>query len=130
MGPSVKFVSCINGSFSKKKTRGNFFIRKNTKPWGCPEVWRITRRFPIFFVKPSLTYSTFVTLKCFNKYDFMYRRFSWDCIIILGNIFLQELECADSAEPTIGSFEAKFLSRFNPEEEFPPAEQSTPPRPI
>ena len=27
--------------------------------------------FPYFFVKPSLTYSTFVTLKCFNKYDFM-----------------------------------------------------------
>ena len=47
-----------------------------------------------------------------------------------GNISLQELECADSAESTIGSFEAKFLSRFNPEEEFPPAEQSTPPRPI
>ena len=28
MGPSVKFVSCINGSFSKKKIRGHFFIRE------------------------------------------------------------------------------------------------------
>ena len=31
MGPSVKFVSCINGSFSKKKIMGHFFIRKKTK---------------------------------------------------------------------------------------------------
>ena len=28
MGPSVKFVSCINGSFLKKKIRGHFFIRE------------------------------------------------------------------------------------------------------
>ena len=34
MGPSVKFVSCFNGSFSKKKIMGNFFIRKKTKPGG------------------------------------------------------------------------------------------------
>ena len=34
MGPSVKFVSRINGSFSKKKIMGQFFIRKNTKPGG------------------------------------------------------------------------------------------------
>ena len=115
----------------KRKLGVIFFIRKNTKPGGCPGRFGESPDFSLFFfVKPSLTYSTFMTLKCFNKYDFMYRRFSWDCIIILGNIFLQELECADSAEPTIGSFEAKFLSRFNPEEEFPPAEQSTPPRPL
>ena len=51
MGPSVKFVSCINGSFSKKKI-WVFFIRKNTKPprgrFGkSPHV----HTFPYFFCK-------------------------------------------------------------------------------
>ena len=46
MEPSVKFVSRINGSFSKEGV-GQFFIRKNPKPGGegSREVWQITRLF-------------------------------------------------------------------------------------
>ena len=34
MGPSVKFVSHINGPFSTKNNLGSFFIGKKTKPGG------------------------------------------------------------------------------------------------
>ena len=32
MGPSVKFVSCINGSFPKKKISGNHFYSEKNNP--------------------------------------------------------------------------------------------------
>ena len=62
MGPSVKFVSCINGSFSKKKIMGHFFIRKNTKTWGGVEGGLAKHQtfYLIFFVKPSLILSIIV----------------------------------------------------------------------
>ena len=45
MGTNVKFVSCIKGSFSKKKIRGPFFICKKTKPGKAREVWQKTTLF-------------------------------------------------------------------------------------
>ena len=57
----VKFVSCTNGSFSKKKIRGHSFIRKNTKPGEGPPGGGVEEGlanhhtfYLIFFVKPSL----------------------------------------------------------------------------
>ena len=74
MGPSVKFVSCINGSFSKKKIRGHFFIRKNTKP-GVVEGGLANHQtfYLIFFVKPSLKDTTFaIFLKSIRVIDIKY----------------------------------------------------------
>ena len=65
MGPSVKFVSCINGSFSKKKIRGNFFIRKNTKPGGCPGRFGESPDFSLFFCETFPYVQYFCDLKMF-----------------------------------------------------------------
>ena len=60
MGPSIKFVSCINGSFSKKKRKLGviFIIRKNTKPGlGVGVEGGLANHhtfYLIFSVKPSL----------------------------------------------------------------------------
>ena len=57
MGPSVKFVSRINGSFSKKNMGQLFSLVKKTKPeGGGPRgVWQKTRLFPFFSRTPSLS---------------------------------------------------------------------------
>ena len=34
MGPSVKFVTCINGSFLKKKIRGHYFYSEKDQTVG------------------------------------------------------------------------------------------------
>ena len=47
MGPCVKFVSCINGSFSKKKGV-IFFIRKKTKPGGGVGLRDVLQKTTIF----------------------------------------------------------------------------------
>ena len=57
MGPSVKFVSRINGSFSKKIWVYFLFVKTPNRAGGwLREVWQITRFFRIIFVKPSLIY--------------------------------------------------------------------------
>ena len=61
MGPSVKFVSCSNGSFSKKKENlGSFFFRKKTKPGGGGVEGSLAKgyNFYMIFWQPSLTVTT------------------------------------------------------------------------
>ena len=56
MGPSVKFVSRINGSFSKKIWVNYFSRKKDETGGGGPRgVWQKTRLFPFFSRTPSLS---------------------------------------------------------------------------
>ena len=58
MGPNVKFVSPICDLISKRKNRGNFFIRKKTIPGGVRGgVWQKTIKNTGFFRTPSLMFS-------------------------------------------------------------------------
>ena len=41
MEPSVKFISSINGSFSKKKIKGHFFIRSSLRSNNYENIWKI-----------------------------------------------------------------------------------------
>ena len=69
MGPSVKFVSCINGSFSKKKIMGHFFIRKkrNRGGEGRGRFGKTPDFYVDLFVKPSLIFSWFAYLLFFSQ---------------------------------------------------------------
>ena len=57
MGPSVKFVSRINGSFSKKKYGSIIFSRKKDQTGGGGSEGCLAKdqTFSVFFRTPSLT---------------------------------------------------------------------------
>ena len=53
MGPSVKFVSCINGSFSKRKNYGSIcFVKRPNQGGGFEGGLAKDQTFPGFFPAP------------------------------------------------------------------------------
>ena len=51
MVPSVKFVLCINGSFSKKKIRGHFFFEGGLAKHQTFDVIFSVKPFPKCYIK-------------------------------------------------------------------------------
>ena len=67
MGPSVKFVLCIASMVhsQKRKLGVVFFIRKNTKPGGCPGRFGESPDFSLFFCETFPYVQYFCDLKMF-----------------------------------------------------------------